>query len=157
MQLFDEISKAEPTTQDVHVSTAEDEKKKKGTFKMNVPITKTQEDQRLVFGWASIIEKDGKTVVDSQGDMISEGDLENAFYDFAKDARGTGQMHEGAGFGDLVECMVFTKQKQEALGIDLGKVGAWVGFRVPQEIFAKVKSGEYPAFSIQGYGKRVEA
>lgn len=152
---------------DVHVSTTDRPKKKKaklfstinsvekGKFTITVPISKLQEDKRLVFGWASIIEKDGSPIVDHQGDVISEDDLEKTFYDFAKNGKSTGAMHEGSGFGDMVECMVFTKAKQKALGIDLGQVGAWVGFRVPPEVFAKIKSKEYRAFSIQGTGRRV--
>lgn len=155
------------TVSDVHVSTTDRRKGKtkaklfstvgdvaKSTFSITVPISKMEEDKRLVFGWASVIEKDGRPVTDHQGDVISEAELENAFYGFAKDGRQTGEMHVGDGFGDLVECVVFTKEKQKALGIDLKAVGAWVGFRVPPDVFAKVKSGDYAAFSIQGSGVR---
>jgi hypothetical protein len=127
------------------------------TWSRIVPITKTDEDQRLVFGWASVIEEDGEPVIDQQGDIISERELENAFYGFAKDARIAGEMHERTGVGDLVECVVFTRDKQEALGIDLGKVGAWVGFRLDADVFAKVKSGDYRSFSIGGRGMRAAA
>lgn len=154
------------TAGDVHVATTDRPKgkrkaqlfstvgKRNGKFAITVPISKMQEDQRLVFGWASIIEKDGSPIVDYQGDVITEDELERAFYDFAKNGRQTGEMHEGVGFGDLVECMVFTKAKQKELNIDLGHVGAWVGFRVPPDVFAKIKSKEYAAFSIQGTGLR---
>lgn len=127
---------------------------KKSSFSISVPISKMEEDKRLVFGWASVIEKDGERIIDHQGDAISEAELESAFYDFAKNGRQTGEMHVGNGFGDLVECVVFTKEKQQALGIDLKCVGAWVGFRVPPDVFAKIKSGDYAAFSIQGSGVR---
>ena len=51
--------------------------------------------------------------------------------------------------------MVFTRQKQEALGIDLGKVGWFVGFKVDDaDVWAKIKSGERPMFSIAGKAKR---
>lgn len=130
-----------------------------GAFEFTVPISKTQEDQNLVFGWASVIEENGAAVFDSQGDRISEGVLEKAFYGFAEDARVAGEMHRdyGPGFGKMVECMVFTKEKQRALGINLGKVGAWVGFRVAPDLFKKVKSGEYRAFSFGGRGRRLPA
>lgn len=121
---------------------------------LTVPILKTQDDQRLVFGWASVISENGQPVVDSQGDIITEADLEKAFYGFAKDARMAGEMHSRMDAGHMVECMVFTKEKQAALGIDLGKVGAWVGFRLDPEAYAKVKSGEMRAFSIGGSGRR---
>lgn len=121
----------------------------------DVPIVKTIPEQRLVFGWASVIEENGQSVVDSQGDVISEADLEKAFYGFAQDFRVAGEMHERYDAGEMVECMVFTREKQAALGIDLKKIGAWVGFRVSEKIFDKVKSGEYRAFSIGGSGNRV--
>lgn len=156
------------TAGDVHVATTDRPKGKtkaklfstigdvlmKSSFSISVPISKMEEDKRLVFGWASVIEKNGEQIIDHQGDAISEAELETAFYDFAKNGRQTGEMHEGGGFGDLVECVVFTKQKQEALGIDLKCIGAWVGFRVPPDVFAKIKSGDYAAFSIQGSGVR---
>jgi hypothetical protein len=172
------LAKDNPTVGDVHVSSTGGGKRKarlfsvayggnKGktlktskhadTWSRIVPITKTDEDQRLVFGWASVIEEDGEPVIDQQGDIISERELENAFYGFAKDARIAGEMHERTGVGDLVECVVFTRDKQEALGIDLGKVGAWVGFRLDADVFAKVKSGDYRSFSIGGRGMRAAA
>lgn len=125
-------------------------------LKFEVPITKTNEDQNLVFGWASVIEENGRTVVDSHGDTISEHELERAFYGFAKDARVAGYMHEDVGehVGHLIECMVFTKAKQQALGIDLGKIGAWVGFKVDPAIFKRVRDGEIRALSIGGSAMR---
>ena len=126
--------------------------KDKITFKAE--IIEKKEDQRLVFGWASIIEEEGEEVVDHQGDTISEEELEKAFYDFVLNSRNAGEMHVRKDAGQLVECIVFTKEKQDLLGIDLGKVGAWVGFKVEQEVFEKVKDGTYSMFSIGGMGKR---
>lgn len=128
------------------------------------PIAKTEPDQNRVFGFASVVDKNGKPVVDVQGDWFTEADLEEAFYDFVKNARNAGEMHQGygAGFGECIECMVFTKAKQEALGIVLKDkeghqiVPAWVGFEVTPELFAKVRDGTYPAFSIGGSGVRME-
>lgn len=124
-------------------------------LKMDCEISKINEDQNLVFGWAYVSETaENGTVVDYQGDSISEDELEKAFYDFVINARNAGEMHKSLA-GTLVECMVFTKQKQQALGIDLGKVGAWVGFKLQPEVFAKVKSGEYKMLSIGGKAKRI--
>jgi hypothetical protein len=51
--------------------------------------------------------------------------------------------------------MVFTKDKQAALGIDLGLVGWWVGFKVNDEgTRAAIKRGDLPEFSIGGSGRR---
>lgn len=120
-----------------------------------VPITKTDEDQNLVFGWASVISENGVPVKDSQGHVIDEEELEKAFYEYALSARVAGEMHDeyGAQIGKMVECMVFTKAKQDALGIDLGKIGAWVGYKVAPAVFAKIKDGTYKMLSIGGSGR----
>lgn len=124
-------------------------------------IAKTADDQRLVFGWLSVSQdEDGNTVIDSQGDMIEPEELEKAAYDYVLYARAAGEMHERIeGVGRLVESIVFTKEKQEALGIPPGllPVGWWVGFKVDDpDVWQKIKSGEYRAFSIGGTGFREE-
>jgi hypothetical protein len=125
-------------------------------IKFTAKIIEKNEDQQLIFGWASIVEEDGKAIVDSEGDIISESELEKAFYDFVLNSRNAGEMHMRKDAGSLVECLVFTKEKQAALGIDLGFVGAWVGFKVDEESFAKVKDGTYKMFSIGGKGVRTD-
>ncbi len=111
-----------------------------------------QEDERLAFGWLSVVEEDGQAVVDLQDHVIEPAELEKAAYGFVLDSRVAGEMHKTIGVGALVESMVFTKEKQAALGIDLGKVGWWVGFKLDSDTFAKVKSGDLRAFSIGGRG-----
>jgi broad specificity phosphatase PhoE len=115
------------------------------------------DDQQLVFGWASIASVGGEDVVDKQGDIIPEDELEKAAYDYVLYCRQQGDMHERAGVGRLVESMVFTLQKQAVLNVDLGMVGWFVGFRVDcPETWAKVKSGTLPEFSIGGKAIREE-
>ena len=117
-----------------------------GTFE----ISKVDEDSRLVFGWFSIVEEGGEPVVDTHDDIILIEDLEKAAYDYVLQARVGGEMHKSEA-ATLVESMVFTKAKQELLGIDLGKVGWWGGFYVYDDaVWDMVKSGERPAFSIGG-------
>jgi hypothetical protein len=128
----------------------------KGDFAFDIPVAKLVADKNQVFGWASIIEEAGVPVVDTQNDVITEEDLENAFYGFAKDYGQGGEMHDRTDAGEMIECMVFTKEKQQALGINLGKIGAWVGFEFEPAVFAKFKSGEYTGFSIGGTGRRIE-
>ena len=127
-------------------------------WSIRVPIAKADAPQRLIFGWASVIEKDGKPVEDLQGDVIDEPEMERAFYEFVEDARNAGEMHEryGDDVGKLVECVVFTKEKQRTLGIDLGKVGCWLGFRLAPDVFKRVQSGELSMLSIGGTGSREE-
>lgn len=147
---LDGASSAEVRFKDL---TAKDQALK--SMRFDVPISKTVEDQNLVFGWASVIEENGVPIYDLQGHRISEDELEKAFYRYAEDARVAGEMHAeyGEQIGKLVEAMVFTKAKQAALGIELGKVGAWVGYRVSPAVFAKIKDGTYKMLSIGGAGR----
>ena len=133
--------------------------KKDDPLDWSIPFTiaKADADQQLIFGWASIVEKDGALIIDKQGDAILPVDLEKAAYDFVLTARNHGDMHDTIGTGRLVESMVFTKDKQAALGIDLGKVGWWTGFKVDSpEVWAAHKRGDRPDFSIGGSGVREE-
>lgn len=128
-------------------------------MRITAEITKVQPDENLVFGWASIVEDvNGKEIVDFQGDVISEIELEKTAYDFVLTSRVAGEMHEVIGVGNLVESIVFTKEKQKALGLNKGglPIGWWVGFKVDDDIFERIKSGEYQMFSIGGEGIREE-
>ncbi len=118
-------------------------------------VVKTDSDRQIAFGWASVVEKGGKPIADRQGDVISESDMEDAAYAYVAEQRGSGEMHKRVGVGKLIESCVFSKEKQEALGIDLGKVGWWVGFKVTdKDVWDKVKKGQYRSFSIHGKGVR---
>jgi hypothetical protein len=114
-------------------------------------VCKFDEDRQLVFGWASVCSIDGEDVIDKQGDIIPESELENAVYDYNMYCRKQGDMHERLGVGRLVESMVFTVEKQQAMGIDLGMVGWWVGFKVDDPaVWKRIKAGDLPEFSIGG-------
>lgn len=123
-------------------------------------IAKADDDRRLAFGWANIaISEDGEQLVDWQEDMIDEEDLENAAYNFVEFYRVGGEMHEVPHVAVLVESVIFTAEKQKAMGIPEGvlPIGWWIGFHVLDDgVWEKVKSGEYSMFSIEGRAKRVE-
>jgi cation transport regulator ChaB len=123
-------------------------------------ITKVT-DEHLVFGWLSVaVNKSGEVIEDSQGDIIEPQELEKAAYDFVLVSREAGDMHERTeGIGKIVESMVFTLEKQQALGIPEGTlpIGWWVGFKIfDEDVWKRVKSGELSAFSIGGRGQREE-
>lgn len=131
-------------------------------FDVDIPIAKTDDDRHLVFGWAQVaFEKDGSIVVDRQGDYIAKVDeLENAAYDYVINSRDMGEMHIRKGVGQVVESMVFTVEKMEALGIPEGTlpVGWWVGYKInDDDVWDGVKSGRYSMFSVHGKGKRTHA
>jgi hypothetical protein len=132
-------------------------------------VQKVDEDQQLVFGWASISTVDGELIVDKQNDVILPEDLEKAAYDYMlycqepddpidkRSDAGLGDMHERKGMGRVIESFVFTKQKQDLLGIDIRMEGWWIGFKVDDlGLWKRIKSGELPEFSIGGKARRIE-
>jgi len=121
-----------------------------GRFK----IAKSDNDKRLAFGWANVsVSAAGEQLVDYHEDMIDIDELEQAAYKYVEFFREGGEMHERGGCAVLIESMVFTKEKQTALGLPEGTVpeGWWIGFHVTDDdVWAKVKDGTYPMFSIEG-------
>ena len=124
------------------------------------PIAKIDEDQNLVFGWFSVaVKADGAPVVDRQNDIITTEELEGAAYDFVLQFREADERHRGVAIGQLVESMMFTKEKMEILGIPAGSMpeGWWGGFKLDDATFAKVKKGDYGMFSIEVFAIREAA
>jgi hypothetical protein len=127
------------------------------SWSMPFDVRKVLPDQQLIFGWASVAEQNGVMVIDKQGDIIPVQELESAAYDFVLNSRQQGDMHDRMAVGRLVESMMFTTEKQAALGIDLGMQGWWTGFFVDcPETWAAHKSGARPEFSIGGQAVPVE-
>lgn len=128
-------------------------------IEVNFDIAKSS-DKGLVSGWANVaVNADGSVPLDWQGDVISTDSLEKAAIGFMADYRESGVMHEGESKGIVVESIVFTKEKQEALGIPEGSVpeGWFITVKVlDREVFKSVKEGKLKMFSIQGRAKRLE-
>lgn len=128
----------------------------------NFTIYKADEDQRLVFGWASVaITVDGEELEDRQHDVIDPEDLEDAAYEYVLNFRDAGEEHL-PGYrkkGKLVESCVFTPDKQKAMGIPEGvlPVAWWIGFKIDDDdTWRRVKDGTYKMFSIEGKANREE-
>ena len=144
-QTFDDIMKSTPPT---------------GQTEDSFSIYKTDDDKRLVFGWASIsITVDGEQLEDRQNDLIDPEDLEEAAYEYVLNFRDTGEEHIPTmrKKGKLVESCVFTAEKQQAMGIPAGTlpVGWWIGFKIEDDdAWSRVKSGVYKMFSIEGRATR---
>lgn len=123
-------------------------------------ITKSNDVEGLVSGWASIaINADGSRPLDWDGDIIEPDTLDKAAVDFMLNYRSSGVDHTGDAVGDVVESIVFTKEKQEALGIPEGTVpeGWFITVKLRDvDTIAKVKDGTLKMFSIQGKGKRYQ-
>ncbi len=121
-------------------------------------VMKSDDDKRLVFGWANVaIRVDGEQIIDWQEDAIDTADLETAAYEYVAEFGTAGEMHQRGGVGRVIESIVFTQEKADALGIpqDLLPQGWWIGFKITDdEVWEKIKSGEYSMFSIEGKAVR---
>ena len=128
----------------------------KGRFK----IMKSDDEKMLAFGWANVsMRVDGELIEDWQADIIEPEELENAAYEYVLLYREGGEMHERGGAAVLIESVVFTEEKMQAMGIPAGTlpVGWWIGFKVTdKDVWEKVKDGTYPMFSIEGEAERIE-
>lgn len=128
----------------------------KGRFK----IMKSDDEKMLAFGWASVsMRVDGEVIEDWQKDIVEPEELEKAAYEFVLLYREGGEMHERGGAAVLIESVVFTEEKMQAMGIPVGTlpVGWWIGFKVlDEDVWEKVKNGTYPMFSIEGEAERVK-
>lgn len=147
MKTFDEIiakSRVDPRNID------------RGVFK----ITKSIDDKRLAFGWASVaVTVNGEAINDYQEDVIEPDELEAAAYKYVEFYRDGGEEHERSGVATIIESIVFTKEKQTALGLPDGSLPEawWIGFHVHDaDVWEKVKDGTYPMFSIEGEAVRKE-
>lgn len=130
-------------------------------FGLRVQIAKSEtgaDGVLKVFGWASCaVGEDGKPIVDHQGDIIPVEELEAAAYEFSKSAGPANVMHEGPDVGTVIESIVLTPEKRQAMGLpESPAVGWWVGFEVRDEAVAKrVRSKELTEFSIEGTAERI--
>ena len=56
-----------------------------GTLQCTFKVAKSDDEERLVFGWASVAERaSGEQIVDWQGDIVEIDELERAAYDFVQ-------------------------------------------------------------------------
>lgn len=114
-------------------------------------ILKADEEQRMVWGWASVVTEKGEPVVDRQGDVIEPETLVKAVNKFMEHVRVGKQMHNGDQIGVVVHSMPITKEIGDSLGIQSDREGWIVAFKVyDDDVWSKVKSGELAAFSIGG-------
>lgn len=120
-----------------------------------VSVFKIDPERRMVYGWALVSTVGGQEITDRQNDVVSTDDVRDAAHDFIQ-KRTLGRMHETfADIGEIRESVVLDKGIQDALGIDLGMEGWFVGVHVKDDqTWDRVKKGELCAFSIGGTGVR---
>ena len=122
-------------------------------------ITKSDDALGVVYGWASVVEKDiggtRQAVVDYQDDIIPGHVLEKAVVEFMESYRTSGEMHTGTANGVVVESLFGSPEKYVSMGVpeSIAKTmptGWWIGVKVTPEVMKRVKDGTYKMFSIQG-------
>jgi len=114
-------------------------------------ILKADDEQRMVYGWASVVTEKGEPVVDRQGDVIEADTLVKAVNDFMEHVRVGKAMHTGEQVGVVVHSLPITKEIGDALGIQSDREGWVVAYKVYDDaVWNMVKSGELAAFSIGG-------
>lgn len=124
--------------------------------KSDFQIAKADEDKRLVFGWALVsATSDGEQIIDHQGDIVDQDELEEGAYEYVLNFRDAGEEHISSlrKKARMVESVVFTEEKLQAMGIPQGTVpyGWWIGFYVDDDdTWELIKNGTYKMFSIQG-------
>lgn len=120
-------------------------------------ILKVDDEQRMVFGWASVVTEDGQPVIDRQGDVIEAETLVKAVNEFMEHVRVGKAMHTGEQVGVVVHSLPITKEIGEALGIHSNREGWVVAYKVfDDSVWERVKSGELAAFSIGGRAQKQE-
>lgn len=125
-----------------------------GTATIMADIVKTDDEMRLVFGFASVTDVAGQTVIDKQGDVISQDTLLKMAVQFADGDRVAKVNHEGGQKGDVRFVFPLTDEIAAAMGITCEKRGLMIGTKVHDDkTWARVKSGELAAFSIGGRSK----
>jgi hypothetical protein len=132
-------------------------KSRQGRSATRGKILKVDDEQRMVFGWASVVTEDGEPVIDRQGDIIEADTLVKAVNEFMEHVRVGKAMHTGEQVGVVVHSLPITKEIGEALGIHSNREGWVVAYKVfDDSVWERVKSGELAAFSIGGRAQKQE-
>lgn len=117
-------------------------------------VMKAVESRRMVYGWASVVTKDGQAVEDRQGDVMDIDNLRDNVHDFMASRVGK-TMHTGKETGEIVDSFVIDAEVAAAFGVNFGCEGWMVGYKVKDDaVWKRVQSGELRAFSIGGEGIR---
>lgn len=127
---------------------------KSSNISSSVDLIKTDDEQRIVWGWASVATENGERVFDIHGDHIPMEELTKASVDFMRNYRVGKTEHFGKQTSEVIAMLPLSKSLADALGIETNREGLIVGFKVhDEETWNGIKSGDLPAFSIGGRGE----
>ena len=125
--------------------------------KSPIKILKVDEEQRIIYGWASVTTYKGDLVVDLQGDVIKTDTLHKAINEFMKGVRVGKLNHSGEQVGQIVHSFPMSKEICAALGIQSDKEGWITGYHVTDDtLWKQVKAGEFAEMSIGGRAQKQE-
>jgi hypothetical protein len=123
----------------------------------SIKILKIDEEQRIIYGWASVTTYKGELVVDLQGDVIKTDTLHKSINEFMKGVRVGKLNHSGEQVGQIVHSFPMSKEICAALEIQSEKEGWITGYHVTDDtLWEKVKAGDYAEFSIGGRAQKQE-
>lgn len=125
-------------------------------YEMNkcATILKTDDEQRIVWGWAYVSTEKGELLTDTQGDSIEPVEMVKMANDFMLSARTAKAMHQGEGIGEMIHSLPLTADLAKALGIETEREGWIVGMKVHDDaVWKRVRAGEFSGFSIGGRAK----
>ena len=114
-----------------------------------VTITKIDEDKQLAYGAVYM-----PMIPDSQGDFMTEAEIEKMAHGFMKDGllRGVDTQHDLCDNGAVVVESFISREGDPDFLIK----GSWVAaVWCPDDIWPMVKSGELGGFSMYGKGERI--
>lgn len=127
-------------------------------------VQKAAEDLRLATGWANVLTDKGVEVVDGEGDSVDEPDLVKAVAAFMAKPESEREVKDTHGLtgnkkvvGHVVESLVVTKALKTAMGLPASFPTGWLAtVRIADDdVWQKVKKGEYRMFSMGGKGRRI--
>lgn len=121
-------------------------------FKVRYDILKSDDEERMVYGWGSVISKNGEPVVDLQGDVITAEELVKFSTEYMLKLNRVGkEMHEGEQVSVTVHSFPMVKEIADAFGLSCDQEGWMVAQKVyDDDVWARVKSGDLSMFSIGG-------
>lgn len=118
-------------------------------------VVKLDQEQQLVYGWASVTKVNGRDVIDLQGDVIDIYDLQKAAHQFMAESRDGSDMHGQRGVASIVESMIIDEAIKQSLGITTPNEGWFICQKIHDpSVWAGWKAGRYTGFSIGGSGVR---
>lgn len=114
-------------------------------------VVKVSEELGLVMGYAIICTHKGEDYYDLQGDHIPEDAMLKSSFEFMRDLRTAGEMHDGTEAGTVVFAWPMTAEIAKSFGIKTDTTGLMIAMRPHDDaMLEKFKSGEYTGFSIGG-------